>query len=212
MLSPDFPPVSVACGAMAFMALVFWALAFWLDGFGTRALPPSRDDDGMGTLATRPRRRRAAAGSASPTRRRGRGDAARRGREGRGAAARQPPAQDVPAHGHERARGRRGRGRLVPRARWRDARAARRQRPGKTTTLSSHAACDPSGGDAHVCGASVRTRFGDAAARLGVVTQQNALWDGLTCAEHLRCFALLRGARPRARPTSRRASCSARSG
>ena len=47
--------------------------------------------------------------------------------------------------------------------------------------------------------ASVRRRVvpPKAATSLGVVTQDNALWDKLTCADHLRTFAALRGV-PRA--------------
>jgi ABC-type multidrug transport system ATPase subunit len=47
--------------------------------------------------------------------------------------------------------------------------------------------------------ASVRRRVSPpkAATSLGVVTQDNALWDKLTCADHLRTFAALRGV-PRA--------------
>ena len=55
----------------------------------------------------------------------------------------------------------------------------------------------PTAGGVHLDGRSVLDDFGAAATSLGVVSQQNTLWDKLSCAEHLQLFAQLRGA-PRA--------------
>ena len=48
-------------------------------------------------------------------------------------------------------------------------------------------------GDAHVAGHSVLDDFHSAATCLGVVAQQNTLWDRLSCRAHLKLFARLRG-------------------
>ena len=50
----------------------------------------------------------------------------------------------------------------------------------------------PTSGDAALGGASVLTRFPAAARRLGVVNQQNTLWDALSCRAHLELFGRLR--------------------
>jgi len=51
----------------------------------------------------------------------------------------------------------------------------------------------PTAGDARVGGKSVLDDFGDASKSLGVVAQDNTLWDNLTCTDHLLLFARLRG-------------------
>jgi ABC-type multidrug transport system fused ATPase/permease subunit len=65
---------------------------------------------------------------------------------------------------------------------------------GKTTTLSMltrHLV--PTSGDAFVTGHSVLTAFDLGSRHLGVVTQNNALWDKLSVEDHLYLFARLRG-------------------
>ena len=65
---------------------------------------------------------------------------------------------------------------------------------GKTTTLSMltrHTI--PTCGNAYVTGHSVLTNFLQGAASLGVVTQNNSLWDLLSVESHLYLFARLRG-------------------
>ena len=65
---------------------------------------------------------------------------------------------------------------------------------GKSTTI---AMCTrhliPTAGDAFVKGSSVLGNFTKAAQNLGVVTQENALWDLLSVEAHLTLFAMLRG-------------------
>jgi len=65
---------------------------------------------------------------------------------------------------------------------------------GKSTVLNAiiraHA---PTAGDILVAGHSVLDDFEHAAKTLGVVTQMNALWNLLSCRDHLRLFAQLRG-------------------
>ena len=65
---------------------------------------------------------------------------------------------------------------------------------GKSTTISM---CTrhlvPTAGCAYIRGVSVLERFPRAAQHLGVVTQNNALWDLLTVEDHLYLFCRLRG-------------------
>lgn len=51
----------------------------------------------------------------------------------------------------------------------------------------------PTAGCVHVAGHSVLKAFPQASTCLGVVTQNNTLWDRLSCLDHLRLFARLRG-------------------
>jgi ABC-type multidrug transport system ATPase subunit len=65
---------------------------------------------------------------------------------------------------------------------------------GKTTTLSMltrHLV--PTSGNATVSDISILSNFSQAAHHLGVVTQNNSLWDLLTVEDHLYLFARLRG-------------------
>lgn len=65
---------------------------------------------------------------------------------------------------------------------------------GKTTALSLLTRLMlPSSGDAFVTGHSILTSFPKASTHLGVVTQNNSLWDRLTVQSHLYLFARLRG-------------------
>jgi len=65
---------------------------------------------------------------------------------------------------------------------------------GKTTALSMLTRhLIPSAGDAMIGGYSVLTDFHQAALKLGVVTQNNSLWDRLSVEDHLFLFARLRG-------------------
>ncbi|EGB10039.1 hypothetical protein AURANDRAFT_6200, partial [Aureococcus anophagefferens] len=66
---------------------------------------------------------------------------------------------------------------------------------GKTSTIDvlvRHAA--PAAGDARIRGVSVLADFEAASKGLGFVAQDNTLWPTLTCRDHLRLFARLRGA------------------
>lgn len=51
----------------------------------------------------------------------------------------------------------------------------------------------PTTGDVLVDNHSVLDDFEEASKVLGVVSQENTLWDYLTCADHLKLFAQLRG-------------------
>jgi ATP-binding cassette subfamily A (ABC1) protein 3 len=65
---------------------------------------------------------------------------------------------------------------------------------GKTTTLSMltrHLV--PTSGDAFVTSHSILTDFTKASTHIGVVTQNNSLWDRLSVESHLKLFARLRG-------------------
>lgn len=65
---------------------------------------------------------------------------------------------------------------------------------GKTTTLNMLTRhLSPTAGDAEIGGASVLSSFAEATKFLGVVSQDNSLWDLLTVDDHLRLFARLRG-------------------
>eukprot|EP00940_MAST-03C_sp_MAST-3C-sp2_P001325 g1325.t1 len=65
---------------------------------------------------------------------------------------------------------------------------------GKSTTLNMLLrAVSPTSGDASVCGHSMLSDFERGAVSLGVVPQDNNLWPLLTCEQHLRLFAMLRG-------------------
>jgi ATP-binding cassette subfamily A (ABC1) protein 3 len=65
---------------------------------------------------------------------------------------------------------------------------------GKTTTLSMITRMLlPTSGNAFVTGYSVLTEFPKASTHLGVVTQNNSLWDHLSVESHLQLFARLRG-------------------
>jgi ATP-binding cassette subfamily A (ABC1) protein 3 len=65
---------------------------------------------------------------------------------------------------------------------------------GKTTALSLISrAVLPTAGNTAVCGHSVLTNFVDASKHIGIVTQQNSLWDLITVEHHLVTFARLRG-------------------
>ena len=65
---------------------------------------------------------------------------------------------------------------------------------GKTTTMAVVTrALEPTSGDAAIGGRSVLDDFGAASKRLGLVNQHNTLWDALSCRDHLRLFAGLRG-------------------
>jgi ATP-binding cassette subfamily A (ABC1) protein 3 len=65
---------------------------------------------------------------------------------------------------------------------------------GKTTALSMLTRhIDPTSGDASIAGISILSSFPKAAHHLGVVTQNNSLWDVLTVEDHLTLFAGLRG-------------------
>jgi ABC-type multidrug transport system ATPase subunit len=65
---------------------------------------------------------------------------------------------------------------------------------GKTTTLSMltrHLL--PTAGNAFIANHSILNEFQKAATHLGVVTQNNSLWDLLSVQDHLKLFARLRG-------------------
>ena len=65
---------------------------------------------------------------------------------------------------------------------------------GKTTTLSMltrHLV--PTSGDALIANQSVLSNFRSASTHMGVVTQNNSLWDRLSVEDHLYLFARLRG-------------------
>lgn len=65
---------------------------------------------------------------------------------------------------------------------------------GKSTTLSMLTRhLIPTAGDAFVLKHSVLTEFSKATTHIGVVTQNNSLWDRLTVEAHLKLFARLRG-------------------
>lgn len=65
---------------------------------------------------------------------------------------------------------------------------------GKTTTLSMLTRhLIPTSGNAFVAGYSVLNDFARASTHLGVVTQNNSLWDLLSVQDHLKLFARLRG-------------------
>lgn len=65
---------------------------------------------------------------------------------------------------------------------------------GKTTAISMvMRAAFPSAGVVHVNGHSVLSDFAKAGTCLGVVTQSNTLWSRLSCKDHLRLFARVRG-------------------
>jgi len=65
---------------------------------------------------------------------------------------------------------------------------------GKTTAISMvMRSLYPNAGSIEIEGKSVLTDFKHASKHLGVVTQHNTLWDKLTCRDHLRLFARLRG-------------------
>jgi len=51
----------------------------------------------------------------------------------------------------------------------------------------------PTSGDAFVAGSSILSHFSSASKHLGVVTQNNSLWDRLSVEDHLYLFAKLRG-------------------
>lgn len=65
---------------------------------------------------------------------------------------------------------------------------------GKTTTLSMLTRLlVPSSGNAYISGHSILSDFNTGATHLGVVTQNNSLWDRLSVESHLYLFARLRG-------------------
>jgi ATP-binding cassette subfamily A (ABC1) protein 3 len=65
---------------------------------------------------------------------------------------------------------------------------------GKTTAISMiMRALYPTAGDVHIEGKSVLSNFQAGAKHLGIVAQHNTLWDKMTCRDHLRLFARLRG-------------------
>eukprot|EP00756_Hemistasia_phaeocysticola_P027671 Hpha_TRINITY_DN16129_c1_g4::TRINITY_DN16129_c1_g4_i1::g.8373::m.8373/K05643/ABCA3; ATP-binding cassette, subfamily A (ABC1), member 3 len=65
---------------------------------------------------------------------------------------------------------------------------------GKTTTINMLTGMLPiDSGDANVYGHSVKTQLPVVRADVGLCPQHNVLWDTLSCAEHLRFFAKLRG-------------------
>ena len=65
---------------------------------------------------------------------------------------------------------------------------------GKSTTIAMLTGLTPpSGGDAIVAGHSLLGSLADCRRCLGVCPQQNVLFPALTCAEHLRIFAVLKG-------------------
>jgi ABC-type multidrug transport system ATPase subunit len=68
---------------------------------------------------------------------------------------------------------------------------------GKTTAISMiMRSTYPNFGDIHIEGYSVLKDFKMAAKHLGVVTQHNTLWDRLSCKDHLKLFAQIRGVPP----------------
>jgi ABC-type multidrug transport system ATPase subunit len=65
---------------------------------------------------------------------------------------------------------------------------------GKSTTIAMLTGLTPpSGGDAIVAGHSLLGSLAECRRCLGVCPQQNVLFPSLTCAEHLRIFAVLKG-------------------
>mmetsp|Transcript_17727 Transcript_17727/g.30297 ORF Transcript_17727/g.30297 Transcript_17727/m.30297 type:complete len:541 (-) Transcript_17727:215-1837(-) len=65
---------------------------------------------------------------------------------------------------------------------------------GKTTAISMiMRVLYPNAGTIHIEGLSVASEFTKACTHLGVVTQHNTLWDKLSCRDHLKLFARLRG-------------------
>ena len=65
---------------------------------------------------------------------------------------------------------------------------------GKTTAISCvMRVLYPNAGSMHIEGHSVSNDFTAASRHLGVVTQHNTLWENLSCIDHLRLFARLRG-------------------
>jgi ABC-type multidrug transport system ATPase subunit len=65
---------------------------------------------------------------------------------------------------------------------------------GKTTTLSMLTRhLTPTSGDAFIARHSILSDFSKGATNLGVVTQNNSLWDRLSVQDHLYLFARLRG-------------------
>jgi ATP-binding cassette subfamily A (ABC1) protein 3 len=65
---------------------------------------------------------------------------------------------------------------------------------GKTTTLSMLTRLlVPTSGDAFITKHSILSEFSQGATHLGVVTQNNSLWDRLSVEAHLKLFARLRG-------------------
>ena len=68
---------------------------------------------------------------------------------------------------------------------------------GKTTAiLCVMRVLYPNAGSVHIEGHSVGTNFTEASKHLGVVTQHNTLWEKLSCTDHLRLFARVRGVPP----------------
>ena len=65
---------------------------------------------------------------------------------------------------------------------------------GKTTAISMvMRSLYPTAGTVHIEGKSVLSNFQAGAKHLGIVAQHNTLWDKLSCRDHLRLFARLRG-------------------
>jgi ABC-type multidrug transport system ATPase subunit len=65
---------------------------------------------------------------------------------------------------------------------------------GKTTAISMvMRSLYPTAGNVHIEGKSVLSNFQAGAKHLGIVAQHNTLWDKLSCRDHLRLFARLRG-------------------
>lgn len=65
---------------------------------------------------------------------------------------------------------------------------------GKTTAISMISrALLPTAGNVHIEGHSVLHDFQAGAKHLGIVAQHNTLWEKLSCRDHLRLFARLRG-------------------
>ncbi|CUG91981.1 ABC transporter, putative [Bodo saltans] len=68
---------------------------------------------------------------------------------------------------------------------------------GKTTTMNMITGMLPiSSGDCTVYGKSSRYDIQQVRSEIGYCPQHNILWDNLTCAEHLRYFAALKGVQP----------------
>ena len=64
---------------------------------------------------------------------------------------------------------------------------------GKTTTINVLTGMfSQTFGEAYVCGFSIRQDMGQIQQILGVCTQDNVLWDGLTVLEHMQVFAAVR--------------------
>jgi ABC-type multidrug transport system ATPase subunit len=67
---------------------------------------------------------------------------------------------------------------------------------GKTTTLNILTGLTPlSGGDATICGRSVRHDMGEIRTRIGVCPQFDCLWGNLSAQEHLEIFGAIKGIR-----------------